>query len=163
MMKYSVNRQMANRNGLHITDNDNRAAARVAPTNPRISFVTVVRVLSLRDFPILLDKSGWPLKVTKKWLRIIINKFKFAGNFPKSQNEYLQLTRYKYEKKQINSHFTSGDRATMGRNSTSSGISKYLRWLCYSERSYWRNRIVVKWYSVRKHTILEWHKLGDKQ
>ena len=40
------------------TDNDNRAAARVAPTNPRISFVTVVRVLSLRDFPILLDKSG---------------------------------------------------------------------------------------------------------
>jgi hypothetical protein len=44
---------------LHITDNDNRAAARVAPTNPRISFVTVVRViLSLRDLPILLDKSG---------------------------------------------------------------------------------------------------------
>ena len=52
---------------LYITYNDNRATARVVPTNPRISFVIdCAGDITATGFSILLDKSDWPLKVTKK-------------------------------------------------------------------------------------------------
>ena len=49
---------------LYITYNDNRATARVAPTNPRISFVIdCAGDITATGFSILLDKSDWPLNL----------------------------------------------------------------------------------------------------